>query len=462
MAFMSKNHSLDLTEGSIPKRLMQFFFPLLFGMLFQQFYNTVDAIVIGNYEGDYALGAVGGSTATIINLIIGVVTGLSSGSSVVLSQLFGAKDRERMSRTVHTVLCFYFLVGVALTLFGWFITPAALRLVNTPAEIMPLSTIYMRVYFLGSIPLLIYNIAAGILRAVGDSEHPLYFLIISCVLNIALNMLFVAWLRMGVAGVALGTVIAELVSALLAMRVIMRSGESYAFRFSKMEIHWPSLWRTLRIGIPSGIQSSMFSVSNMIIQTAVNGLGPLVVAGWTTQSKLCGVFWMATNAFNLSISAFAGQCFGAGKYDRLKKSVRVGLLLNGGIGFLISGALLLCGRPAARLFTQDPAVVEVCYRVILILAPAHLTYAVIDVLAGTLRGVGETFRPTMIIVIGICLVRILWVSFVVPRWPGLDGIAMSYPVSWLLTMGAMIVLYYKTKWLEHARRLGGVKGENAN
>ena len=455
---IGKSRSIDLTEGPIAGRLMKFFFPLLFGMLFQQFYNTVDAIVVGRFEGKFALGAVGGSTAVLINFIIGFVTGLASGSSVVLSQLFGAKDKKRMSQTVHTVVTFYFLVGVALTVIGYLITPWALRLVNTPADIMPLSTVYMRIYFMGSVPLLVYNIGAGILRAAGDSKHPLYFLIVCCFLNIVFNLIFVAWLKMGVAGVALGTVIAQTVSAVLAMRVIMNSDEEgMRFSFRKIGIHWPSLLRTLHIGVPSGISASMFSASNMIIQTAVNGLGATVVAAWTAQSKLCGVFWVATNAFNLSICSFAGQCFGAGKNERLRKSVRVGLFLNCGIALLLTGLLLLFGRPAVHLFTDDPEVIDIAYHIISIITLGHVVYAVIDVLNGILRGVGETVKPTIIIIIGICAVRILWVSFVVPGWRDLTCITLSYPISWTLTMCAMTVLFLKSKWLKKARRQAAEK-----
>ena len=447
----TKNKSIDMTEGPIAGRLMQFFFPILFGMLLQQLYNTVDAIVIGKYEGTYALGAVGGATAVLINLIVGFVVGLASGSSVVISQLFGSKDDRRMNLTVHTVVCFYFLAGIFLTVFGWLITPWALTKMNTPPEILPLAVTYMRIYFLGAVPLLIYNIASGILRAVGDSRHPLYFLIVCFFLNIGLNLLFVAVLHMGVAGVALGTVLSQLASAVMSMWVLIRSGDSCRFEFRKIGIDWPSLSRTLRIGLPSGIQSSMYAVSNMIIQAAVNGLGATVVAAWTAEGKLGGVFWVSTNAFNIAVCAFSGQCFGAGKYERLKKSLRVGLCLNCGIALFISASILGFGKALLHLFSDDPAVIETAYHVAWITMPFYITYAVIDVLSGILRGVGETFKPTVIVIVGICLVRILWISFVVPVWNSLNGITWSYPVSWVLSMTAMIVLYSRSRWLDHAK-----------
>ena len=448
---IANNKSIDMTEGPIAGRLMQFFFPILFGMLLQQLYNTVDAIVIGKYEGTYALGAVGGATAVLINLIVGFVVGLASGSSVVISQLFGSKDERRMGMTVHTVISFYFLAGIFLTVFGYLITPWALTKMNTPPEILPLAVIYMRIYFLGAIPLLIYNIASGILRAVGDSRHPLYFLIVCFFLNIGLNLLFVAVLHMGVAGVALGTVLSQLASAVMSMWVLIRSRDSFRFEFRRIGIDWPSLTRTLQIGLPSGIQSSMYSVSNMIIQAAVNGLGATVVAGWTAEGKLGGAFWVSTNAFNIAVCAFSGQCFGAGKYERLKKSLKVGLFLNCGIALFLSAALLGFGRQLLHLFSDDPEVIETAYHVAWITMPFYVCYAVIDVLSGILRGVGETFKPTVIVIIGICLVRILWISFVVPVWNSLDGITWSYPVSWVLSLTAMIVLYTRSRWLEHAK-----------
>ncbi len=443
--------SIDLTEGPIASKLMQFFLPILFGMLLQQLYNTADAIVVGKFEGTYALGAVGGTTAVLINLIVGFVVGLASGSSVVVSQLFGSHDEHRMSLTVHTVICFYFILGIGLSILGYCITPWALRQLNTPAQILPLAITYMRVYFMGTVSLLIYNIASGILRAVGDSKHPLYFLIVCFFLNIGFNLLFVAVLRMGVAGVALGTILSELASAVLSMWVLIRTRESYRFDFKKLSIHWPSLFRTLHIGIPSGIQSSMYAISNMIIQSAVNGLGADVVAAWTAQGKLSDAFWVSTNAFNIAICSFSGQCFGAGKYTRLKKSLRTGLALNCGMALFFTFLLLGFGRQLLHLFSDDPAVIETAYHLCWLLMPFFVTYAIIDVLSGILRGVGETFTPTMIVVVGICLVRILWISFVVPHWNTLDGITWSYPVSWVLSMIAMIILYKRSRWLEHAR-----------
>ena len=441
----AKTRTLDLTEGPVTSRLLQFFFPILFGMLLQQLYNTVDAAVVGKFEGSNALAAVGGSTAVLINLVIGFVNGLAGGASVVISQFYGSRDMRRLSTTVHTVLTFYFFLGAALTLLITPFVPGILGAVNTPANILPLSTEYMRIYFYGLIPMFLYNLGSGILRAVGDSRRPLYYLAVCCFLNIGFNLLFVAVMKMGVAGVAWGTFISQSISAVLTVRAIARSRDLFDFSFRKLKIDWPSLRRTLTIGIPSGIQSSMYSISNILLTSSVNSLGSQVVAGWTIQSRLGGLYWVTTSAFGTAVCAFVGQCFGAGKKDRMTKSARVGLVLDAGAAVLISALLLIFGRLASRIFTDDPEVIENAFTVMRVVVPWHVAYAAVEILSAVLRGQGDTLRPTLIVVIGVCGIRGLWCLTVLPRWLSVQSISICYPISWVVTMSAMSFYYLYRK-----------------
>ena len=298
----------DLTEGVIWKKLLGFFFPILFGMLFQQLYNTADAIVVGQFVGTRALAAVGGSASMIINLIIGFFTGLSSGATVIISQCFGARDDERLSRTEHTIVSFCLLTGAVISAVAWFAAPWALRLVRNPADTMADSVVYLRIYFLG-----------------------------------------VVGLGMGVAGAAWATVLAQLISALLVMGSLMRAPKPLRLRPDALGIDRAALRSTLGIGVSAGVQSAMYSVSNIIIQAAVNDLGTSIVAAWTATSKIDGIFWVTSNAFGITICAFVGQCFGAGKVDRLRKSVRVCFALALGNALVMSAGLIGFAQPLLRL-----------------------------------------------------------------------------------------------------------------
>ena len=440
----------DLTEGVIWKKLLGFFLPILFGMLFQQLYNTADAIIVGQFVGTAALAAVGGSASVIINLVIGFFAGLASGASVVISQCYGAHDDERLSRTAHTIVCFCLIGGAIVSAAAYFLSPWALRLVRNPAETMADSVLYLRIYFAGTIPLMLFNIGSGILRAIGDSQRPLRYLIVCCLSNIALDVVFVVVLRMGVAGVAWATVLAQLMSAVLVMRCLMRADGPEKLRPAELRIDRPALRSTLGIGVSAGIQSAMYSLSNIIIQAAVNDLGTTIVAAWTATGKIDGVFWVTSNAFGIAICSFVGQCYGAGKIERMRKSVRVCFLMALGIAAVMSAGLIGFARPLLRLVTADRQVISLAAQIMRFFVPYYAVWIVIEIVSNTLRGVGDAVRPMLIVTIGVCLMRILWITLVVPHYPGIRCISYSYPVSWTITAIALTVYYFRSGWIRQS------------
>ncbi len=447
----------DLTQGNILGSLLRFFFPILFGMLFQQLYNTVDAIVVGRVAGHEALAAVGGSPAVIINLVIGVFTGLASGATVIISQFFGSRDDEQLKNAVHTILAFCLLAGAAMTVLGRLSVPWSLRVVKTPEDILELSAGYLRLYYLGSVPLLLFNVASGVLRAVGDSRRPLIYLGVCCALNIALDLLFVASFHMGVAGVAWATVLSQLVGAVLILVQLSRAKGPERLELGRLRIEALSLRRILYIGVPAAVQGAMYSISNIIIQSAVNEFGTVVVAAWTAVSKFDGIFWVTSNSFGAAICTFVGQCFGAGKYERMKEGVRKWLLVTLGTAMGISVLLLGLSRWGLLLFATERSVIDVAMRLLWYFVPFYAFWSFIEILSSTLRGAGDSVTPTIICLLGVCALRVAWIWLVVPRFHTLLCVSLSYPITWFVTAAVFIIYYYKSNWL--SRRMGGELGK---
>ena len=437
----------DLTEGVLWKKLLGFFFPILFGTLFQQLYNTVDAIIVGKFVGTQALAAVGGSAALVINLVVGFFVGLASGAMVTISQYFGAREKERLSMTVHSAVAFCLIGGAALSVLGIVSAPWVLRLVRTPEDTMADAVLYLRIYFTGMIPLLLFNIGSGILRAVGDSRRPLYYLIVCCVLNIALDILFVLAFKLGVAGVGLATVIALTCSAALVLYNLCTTSEQYRVEPKKIRLHGAALGRVLYLGIPAGIQSALFAISNLIIQVPVNELGSEVVAAWTATGKFDGVFWSISNSYGVAISAFVAQSFGAGKYDRMKRSVRVCMGMALATAAVLSVTLLLIAPYGLRLFSNDPGVIADALEMLFYFVPYYVLWSFIEVLSNSLRGAGDAVRPMVITLLGVCGFRVLWILLLVPHWHTIMGISLCYPASWLVTAIVFVLYYYKGNWL---------------
>lgn len=434
----------QIIHGVIWKQLLLFFFPIVLGTFFQQIYNTADAIVVGRFVGTEALAAVGGSTSQIINLIVGFFVGLSSGATVVISQYYGARDRENLSKALHTAFAFSLVGSVVITTVGLICSPILLRVMNTTEEVIGPSATYLRIYFGGILFVFIYNIGSSILRAVGDSRRPLYYLIVCCIINIVLDIVLVVGLGMGVAGAAIATVFAQGVSAVLVVMALCRSTDLFRLEIRKIRFHREALELLIKIGLPAGLQSVMYSFSNVIIQTALNAFGTNTMAAWTACGKIDSFFWMVINAFGISITTFVGQNYGARKFGRMRKSVRICIAMAVGASISISAIFILFGRYVYQLFTTDAAVVEIGMHMITMMAPAYAIYVFIEIYSGALRGTGDVLVPMLMTCGGICMLRILWMMFVVPLKPVIDTIIYSYPISWTLT-ALMFIFYYRKK-----------------
>ena len=431
-----------ITEGVIWKQLLIFFFPILFGTFFQQLYNTVDAVIVGRFVGKEALAAVGGSTGTLINLLVGFFVGLSSGATVIISQFYGGGREKRVSEAVHTAIAFSLACGVGLMVIGIAASPIALRAMGTPDDIMQYSLSYIRIYFLGIIPNLVYNMGAGILRAIGDSKRPLYYLMASCFTNIVLDLVLVVWLRLDVRGAAIATIVSQLVSAVLVVLQLLRTKDSYKLVIRKIRLNLFMVMRIVRIGLPAGLQSVMYSASNIIIQSSVNSLGTDTVAAWTAYSKIDSVYWMIISALGISITTFVGQNYGAGKLDRVKRGIYVCLGLSFLITAILSVTLYLGGGYIYLMFTADAAVIAKGMEILHFLVPAFATYVCIEVLSGALRGTGDCWIPMIMTAVGVCALRVLWILVAVPLKPDILTVVFSYPLTWSITSILFLVYFY--------------------
>lgn len=431
-----------ITEGVIWKQLLVFFFPILFGTFFQQLYNTVDAVIVGRFVGKEALAAVGGSTGTLINLLVGFFVGLSSGATVIISQFYGGGREKRVSEAVHTAIAFSLACGVGLMVIGIAASPIALRAMGTPDDIMQYSLSYIRIYFLGIIPNLVYNMGAGILRAIGDSKRPLYYLMASCFTNIVLDLVLVVWLRLDVRGAAIATIVSQLVSAVLVVLQLLRTKDSYRLVIRKIRLNLFMVMRIVRIGLPAGLQSVMYSASNIIIQSSVNSLGTDTVAAWTAYSKIDSVYWMIISALGISITTFVGQNYGAGKLDRVKRGIYVCLGLSFLITAILSVTLYLGGGYIYLMFTADAAVIAKGMEILHFLVPAFATYVCIEVLSGALRGTGDCWIPMIMTAVGVCALRVLWILVAVPLKPDILTVVFSYPLTWSITSILFLVYFY--------------------
>ena len=431
-----------ITEGRISQQLLLFFFPILFGTFFQQLYNTVDAIVVGQYLGTEALAAVGGGTGTAINLLIGFFTGLSSGATVIISQFYGAKEYKDTNKAIHTAMLIAILGGIIILAVGILFTRPILELIGTPEDVIGLAEEYMRIYFLGSVFNTVYNMGAGIFRALGDSKKPLYFLIVSCVVNIILDVLFVGFTDMGVAGAAWATIISQAASAILVIIYLRKLDSDIRLSLRHLKIDSSILRNTLRIGLPTGIQSILYTISNLLIQANVNAFGTATAAAWAAYGKLDAVYWMAINAFGIAATTFVGQNYGAKLYDRVRSGVRISLAMGAVITLFLTGAFLLLQDKGLMLFTSDSEVLSIGVEILLILVPTWITYMPIEILSGVMRGCGKTLIPTIITIVGICGLRALWLEIIPAIRPTLLSVFLCYPISWIITSAAIIIYYY--------------------
>ena len=433
----------SITEGVIWKQLLRFFIPILLGTFFQQLYNTVDAVVVGQFLGKQALAAVGGGTGTVINLLIGFFTGLSAGATVVISQHFGARDDEKISKSIHTAFALSIAGAIAITAIGLLTSEMLLVAIGTPEDILPLAIRYINIYFAGSVFVVVYNMGAGVFRAIGDSRSPFLFLMAGCVTNIVLDLLFVGGFGMGVEGAAYATVISQAVSVLLVVITLRRKKDATRLEFRLIRFDLPLLRNMLIIGIPAGIQSIMYTISNLIIQASINSFGTDTAAAWAAYSKLDQCYWMIVNAFGLAITTFVGQNFGAGRIDRARKGVKVCLAMASGTTIFLTAIYLLYGNYGLLLFTTDRAVIDIGVDIIMQIAPWFISFVPIELLSGAIRGAGKSFVPTVILIFGVCVLRIIWILIVPFIMPTLFGVLASYPITWVISALLFLIYYAK-------------------
>ena len=437
----------DLTEGAIWEKLLVFFLPIAAGTLFQQLYNTADSSVVGKFVGTGALASVGGSTAQIIALVIGFFVALSGGAAVIIAQMCGAGGKERIARASQSAMTFSLLMGLVLTVLGVWLTPSLLRWMGTTADTLEGSTLYLRIYFCGTVFNLLFNMGSSILRAMGDSRRPFYYLIASCISNIILDLVLVVGCQWGVAGVAVATVLSQLLSMVLVLWQMCRTREPYRISLCRPGIDRGIMARMLRIGIPAGLQASMYSMSNLIVQVGVNTLGTTVVAAWTMTSKVDGIYWAMSNALGTAMMSFVGQNFGAARLDRVRKSVRVGLTLFTVLTAVLVAALLAVGRFGLHWFSDDQEVIAYTWEMLTYFVPYYFVWTSIEVISGMLRGVGDALAPVAITSVGVCVLRIVWVATVFARFHTVRGISLCYPVSWFVTAVAMVAYYRSGHWM---------------
>ena len=435
------NTKNQITEGNIWKQLLIFFFPIMIGTLFQQLYNTVDAVIVGRFVGKQALASVGGSAFVLSTLVIGFFTGLSTGATVIISQFYGAKDEKNLNKGLHTAYAFSIIASILVSITGWFTTPALLRMIKTPADILPDSILYLRIYFLGILFMLIYNMGSAIMRAVGDSKRPLYYLILCCILNIVLDIIMVVLLNWGIAGAAIATVISQGISAILISYSLTKNYGILKLKFRSIRIHWDLMKSEFRIGLPGGLQTCAYSITNIIIQAVINNFGTDTAAAWAAFGKVDAIFWTVCGSFGIAITTFAGQNFGAGKYIRIRKSVRVSLGLSLSIcGGLLIFLLIAC-RPLYYIFTSDQNVIDIGVFMLRLIVPSYIIYVFVEIFSGALRGIGDVLIPTLMTLGGVLILRILWIIFIIPLNNTLATLLYSYPLAWGAT-AVLIIPYY--------------------
>ena len=434
-----------MTEGVIWRQILLFSIPLILGNLLQQMYNTMDSVIVGNFVGSDALAAVGASSS-LLYLLIAFSTGAATGAGVVVAQLYGAGDEKKVQDAVHTALGIAVVLGLILTVVGIVVSPKLLEWMNTPEDIMDQSVEYLRIYFAGVVFNVIYNMAAGILNAVGNSKRSLLYLGIASFLNIGLDIFFIAILKMGVAGAAIATDICQLISSILILGFLVKVPDKYRVDVKKIRVHRHMAKRIIQIGLPSGIQNMVISLSNVLVQTGVNGFGTNAVAGFSAYLKVDGFNILPVMSFSMAATTFTGQNYGAGKMERVKRGMWVTVAMSM-IYTITTGFLLLTfAEPIISIFTSDAKVIAYGVLATKYFCPFYFLLGLMHSLAGTVRGTGKTIPPMIIILLALCVFRIIWVQFAVPSFESIRGIYLVYPLSWFIGAVLMSLYTWKGKW----------------
>ena len=444
----------DLIEGPIFQALLVFAIPLLIGNLFQQLYNTADSYVVGNFVDTNALAAVGAS-GSVIQMLVGFFMGLSVGAGVVIAQYFGAGRKEEMSQAIHSALALTVLLSVLFTVVGIAVTRPLLKAIGVPQEVLPHSTLYLTIYFAGITFLLFYNMGSGILRAIGNSRDPLIYLAIASILNVILDVLLVCVAQLGVAGVALGTLIAQAVSAVLVMLQLMRTKEDYRVEIKKIRFHPEMLKQITIVGLPAALQQSITAFSNVVVQSYINSFGTAAIAGYSPTVRIDGFLQLALQSLNMTITTFVGQNIGAKKTERVKRGIFTAWLMCSVI--ILAGSVLMNreGAMLVRLFTDDEAVIANGAAMLRLFSYAYWTLPIVQILSGALRGAGKSSIPMFFMLGCFVVIRQIYLAVTVPATHSLLVVMAGWPVTWALCAAGMTVYFFKADWMRDAEKLIG-------
>lgn len=437
----TKKYEIDMCSGPLLSKILVFSVPLILSGILQLLFNAADMIVAGRFAGSVALAAVG-STSSLINLLINMFVGMSVGTNVLVAHFYGANRREELGDTVHTSIALSLLGGVILGVIGFVLASPLLTLMGTPEDVLPHAVLYMKIYFAGVPGMLIYNFGSAILRAVGDTKRPLYYLFFAGVVNVVLNVFFIISLGMGVDGVALATIISQFISAGLVIRCLIKEQGDYRLEISRIRLHKDKVIRILRVGIPAGFQGMVFSISNVLIQSSVNSFGSIAVAGNTAAQNLEGFIYNAMNSFHQTAISFTSQNVGAKKWDRVKKImiICVAAVAVTGIGMGMIG--LLFGEELLGFYATDAEVIMYGLKRLRIFCLSHFLCGVMDVFVGCIRGMGYSFMPMVVSLIGACGLRIVWIFTIFQWYRSLEVLYYSYPVTWTITISAHLVCFF--------------------
>lgn len=445
-----------MTEGSIWKKILFFSIPLILGNLFQQLYNTVDSIIVGNYIGSEALAAVG-SSGSLINLLIGFCIGASAGAGVVIAQFYGAQDKEGVRKAVHTTIAIAIAAGAILTIVGIVTTPLLLKAMGTPKEVFDQASIYLKVYFGGILFSVVYNMSAGILNAVGNSKRSLVYLMIAATSNIFLDLLFVVVFKMGIVGAAIATDISQLLSCIFIILFLVRSEDVYRVKLKDIRCYDNLLGKILKIGLPTGVQNIVISLSNVIVQSSVNSFGAVAMAGFAAYIKVDGFNILPVLSFSMAATTFVGQNVGAGRLDRVKKGMYVSVAM-GIIYTVCTGILLLAFAPQViGVFTQNGKVVEYGVYIMRFFCPFYWMLGILHILAGTIRGTGKTMQAMVVFLFSLCIFRVLWIWGAMSVSHKIGGVMLGYPLSWLVGLVMILIYVWKGNWMPYGMKKDSTK-----
>lgn len=437
-----KKYEMDMCSGSILKKMLMFTLPLMLSSILQLLFNAADIVVVGRFAGDNSLAAVGSTTA-LINLLTNLFVGLSIGANVTAARNYGGKREDALSRTVHTAVTISIISGVILTVIGVVGTKEMLRLMSTPDEIIDLAADYLRIYFAGITATTIYNFGSALLRAIGDTKRPLYYLLAAGAVNVVLNLLFVIVFKMDVSGVALATIISESLSAFLVIRCLMRETGAIKLDLKKLRVHKAELVSIIRIGLPAGFQGIVFALSNVVIQSSVNLFGNIVVAGNSAAANIEGFVYMAMNSFYQATLSFMSQNFGAGEYKRLNKILACGELCVVAVGLVLGNAAVLFGNQLLSIYSDSPEVIAAGMVRLHYISKVYFLCGIMDVLVGALRGIGYSVLPMVVSLLGACGLRLLWIAtvFQIPQFHKVEVVYLSYAITWIITAGVHFLCY---------------------